>query len=236
MKNPFALAWLSCSLLGCSTDMFVSGDGGEQGDAGQSDGPADGDVAPGNDAGSDGSPVDAGGDGYDGPPIFRRVFVTSGVYQGALGGAAGADSICNSWASSAGLGGTWAAWVSTATSDVTTRFVHSTVPWKLLDGTLVALDWSDLVGGAGVGSINRDEHNNLVSTPWLTWTSTTATGTSALSTTITTDCAGFTTSAPGSMSIGAVRGDTSEPVSDSSWTNEAWTPCDTFSALYCFEQ
>ncbi|MDD5606391.1 MAG: hypothetical protein PHN37_00800 [Candidatus Pacebacteria bacterium] len=51
----------------------------------------------------------------------KRVFVTSNNYRGNLGGLSGADNICNQLANTAGLGGTWRAWVSTSTVDAKDR-------------------------------------------------------------------------------------------------------------------
>lgn len=74
------------------------------------------------------------------PLVDRRVFVTSVAYHGdlkTLGGAGsgieGADSLCNSLAQAAGLGGTWVAWVSTSTVDAISRLAADG-RWTLIDG------------------------------------------------------------------------------------------------------
>jgi Protein of unknown function (DUF1554) len=48
-----------------------------------------------------------------------RVFVTSTLHDGDLGGITGGNAICQNLATAAGLGGTWKAWLST--SSVTAR-------------------------------------------------------------------------------------------------------------------
>src|SRR5262245_23472284 len=52
-------------------------------------------------------------------------FVTRGVYSGALGGLSGADGICQTAAISAGLPGTFVAWLSTSTVNARDRFAAS---------------------------------------------------------------------------------------------------------------
>src|SRR5262245_34663924 len=74
----------------------------------------------------------------------RRVFVTSSspVQTGALGGVTVADEFCQSTADRRQLGGTWKAWLSTSDGSPSTRFTQSSVPYRLLDGTIVAKSWS----------------------------------------------------------------------------------------------
>src|SRR5208337_2326166 len=117
----------------------------------------------GNDAGSADVNGDAS-DGFDGytPPLYRRVFITSSYVQANFGGVAGGDALCNAAASDAFLGGTWVSWTSTPGNDVASRMTHGLVPYKLLDGTVVANDWLDLTSGSIRNPIDRDEHGNLV--------------------------------------------------------------------------
>src|SRR5579862_10016198 len=51
------------------------------------------------------------------------VFATAGVHTGALGGIAGADTICAQEAASAGLAGHYVAWLSTTTVAASSRLV-----------------------------------------------------------------------------------------------------------------
>src|SRR5208337_2765818 len=159
-----AVALVVAFASGCSTDTFLLpyDDGGFLGDTGADVQISDADAAPSTDAGGGDSldPADAG-DGYDGyvGPMSRRVFISSGKWTANLGGASGADGLCQSAATAAGLGGKWMAWVSTSTSSPKTRFVHSSVPWQLLDGTVIANDWSDLTSGSLEHNIDRDEND-----------------------------------------------------------------------------
>src|ERR1700679_939042 len=181
---------------GCSGDQFVGGvdddRGGDSGITIGNDGGQTQDSAQNEDVvvpDPDGSSLDAStGDGFDGytSPTFRRVFISSETFTANLGGASGADVKCNAAALVAGLGGTWAAWLSTSSSTAKQRFVHSAVSWKLLDGTVIANDWNDLVSGSLEHNIDRDENNALV--VWnastfegIAWTSSFTDGSSMLS-------------------------------------------------------
>src|SRR5262245_3061033 len=54
--------------------------------------------------------TDTAGPGGTLPP--RRVFVTSAIYPGNIGGLMGADAKCQTSADAAMLGGSWRAWLS----------------------------------------------------------------------------------------------------------------------------
>jgi Protein of unknown function (DUF1554) len=62
------------------------------------------------------------------------VFVTSQGFNGNLGGLAGADTKCQALADTAGLGGTYKAWLSDSTTDARNRLTQATVPYRLVDG------------------------------------------------------------------------------------------------------
>jgi len=241
------LVFLVSLLSACSADTFEasSGDAGGDafgaGDVLTSDSSSQGD---GGDAGSANADASDGFDGYTGP-AFRRVFITSQQWTANLGGASGADAKCQAAANGASLGGTWMSWTSTSTSDPSLRFVHSTVPWKLLDGTLIADDWSDLTSGSLENPINRDENNNLVTfnnanyptDPYsgIAWTDTSTSGHSSGY----TNCSDFTdgTSASTSASVGYIG--YYHPIPASCWTDAQGTAayvCNSVVSLYCFEQ
>ena len=60
---------------------------------------------------------------------FKLVFLTSSRHTGALGGVAGADTICRGLAADAGLPGLYRAWIATdTTDDPASRFVKSPAP------------------------------------------------------------------------------------------------------------
>ena len=74
------------------------------------------------------------------------VFVTSTTHTGDLGGLLGADAICNQLAYDAGLPGTYMAWLGSSVEGTpSSRFTPSAAPYVLVDETVVADNWSDLV-------------------------------------------------------------------------------------------
>ena len=83
----------------------------------------------------------------------KRVFVTSLKYDGNLGGLPGADAKCQVRAAAALLPGTYRAWLSDATGSPSTRFTKSTIPYRLVDGTLIANDYTHLTNGSAQGKI-----------------------------------------------------------------------------------
>jgi len=87
---------------------------------------------------------------------YYRVFVTSQTYDGNLSGLEGADNKCQTLANNQGLGGMWKAWLSTGGISASSRLYHSlNGPYKLLNGNIVAYNWSDLT------SINEDNTNYI---------------------------------------------------------------------------
>jgi hypothetical protein len=89
----------------------------------------------------------AHGPARDAGVAARVVFVSSALYDGNLGGLSGADAKCQALATAAGLAGTYAAWLSDATTSAAFRLAHSSVPYVLVDGTVVAQNWAQLVSG-----------------------------------------------------------------------------------------
>ena len=91
----------------------------------------------------------------------RYVFIASGTYSGNLGGLSGADATCNSLASAAGLGTNYMAWLATSNADdPESRFTRSGNPYRAVDGTKIADNWSDLVDGTLDNAINLDQNGN----------------------------------------------------------------------------
>jgi hypothetical protein len=102
---------------------------------------------------------DASGDQAPGTPAAGNVvFVSSMAYQAAnLGGLSGADAKCQALALQANLAGTFKAWLSDSQVSAATRLAHSALPYVLVDGTLVASDWSQLTSGSLAHPIDRTE-------------------------------------------------------------------------------
>jgi hypothetical protein len=158
----------------------------------------------------------------------RRVFVSTQMFTGNLGGTSGADSTCQSTANGAQLGGSWKAWVSDSSTSPSTRFAHASVGYRLVDGTLLANDWTGLVSGALLHAIDLTEHG-ASATGSEVWTGTLESGV-AIGTNV---CSGFTSSANGATH--AVIGNTSR--TDIGWSNATSQSCDQNNLrIYCMEQ
>lgn len=91
-------------------------------------------------------------DGSTGVPVdtSRVVFLlTEAGPPMAYGGLAGADALCQQAADDAGFAGTFRAWLSATMKDSpSSRFEQDGGPFVRPDGTVIALDWADLVDGA----------------------------------------------------------------------------------------
>ena len=226
--------------LGCSVDTFIGQDAGPAPDAAALDAgaldalgeevnfDADSDVA-------DATTVEA-----EAGLAYKRVFITSTHFASNFGSLAAADSACGSAASDAGLGGSWKAWLSTSSVSAASRLTHASVPYQLVDGTQVALNWNALVSGPPLqNAIYADEQGNFVpynsnQSSGLAWTGTSSDGSIVSNATcsdwtVTQDCSAST------VYKGAVGRD--DQVS-SSWTSWSVTACCTTQnfSLYCFEQ
>jgi len=166
----------------------------------------------------------------------KRVFTTSLVYDGNLGGLAGADMKCQARAVAAALPGTYKAWLSDAAATPNTRFTKSTIPYRLVDGTLVANDYTDLTDGTIAAPLNKTESGGAAPTTAFCgpnkvtpWSSTSATGAFQAGGT----CTNWTDTTVG----GAQWGDGN--AISSSWAAECGGGAcgGTFMApLYCFQQ
>ena len=166
----------------------------------------------------------------------KKVFLSSVAYDGNLGGVSGADSKCATLATNASLAGTYKAWISvtTGTDDPATTFTHSTVPYKLVNGTLIANNWASLTSGTISAAISLDESGN---TPAATnrWTNTTTSGTASSSGSgNSTNCVGWTNNASGGKNgrFGS-SGATNSTWTDNGATN---TGCNSLLRLICVQQ
>ncbi|MCA9690759.1 MAG: hypothetical protein KC636_14220 [Myxococcales bacterium] len=164
------------------------------------------------------------------------------VVGGALGGVATADAICQSEADAANLGGTYLAWMSDSATSPTQRFTQANIPYRLINGDLVANDWADLTDGvlpvnariavtaAGMGVGGEQAGDCRV------WTGTLANGTPDGS----LHCGDWTNPAvAGAIGFwdspnGGGACDSDVP---SQWSGgDAANACDSARRLYCFQQ
>ena len=183
------------------------------------DAATDSGVDSGVDAGTDAS-VDAG----DAGPSERRIFVTATVQTGSMGGIAGADEICATQADAAGLEGEFRAWLSTLASPVSGRLVESTVPYVLVDGTVIADDWDDLTDDSIQAPIDLDATGQPRGGD--VWTGTLPSGEPYDG----GDCDGFTSDSSGISLCGSTQ------FVDTRWSAAQTPSCSTRLRLFCIEQ
>lgn len=156
-----------------------------------------------------------------------RVFVTSQASTASIGGLTGGDSKCQAAADAVPLGGTWKAWLSTSGGSPGSTFTKSTIPYRLLDGTTVANNWTDLVDAVLANPINLTETGATIANGEV-WTHTFTNSQKYTG----SGCSGFTS---GSASDIAVVGLTGSKYG--SWTAAYSQWCNrTNVRLYCFEQ
>jgi len=206
----------------------VAGAGGAAGEANE---------AAGGSAGTSGLP--------GGEPSHKVVFVTSVGFKGNFGGVTGADAKCQERADAVKLAGTYKAWLSGSelSSSPSVRFTHADVPYVLLDGSVVADNWTDLTDGSLQHAISLSELHTTLS--FFAFTFTLADGTPGLADSASKTCyqgnnctcddwtndQGQGSPTPGSA-VGQTYG------TDKHWTDYSFlNGCgDTGISLYCFEQ
>lgn len=168
------------------------------------------------------------------PEDFRRVFISSTTHPGGFpGGVTGADEFCQERAEAAGLPGRFVAWLSTGDSKTQARkrLENSEVPYQLVDGTVVATGFEDLVDGTLAAPINLDEFGVTRNVTNGVWTGTAADGTGAGTFNGSARCNKWVSSSSGN----------SGRVGTSSATNNNWTNtgnnvnCDQPLRVYCFQ-
>jgi hypothetical protein len=167
----------------------------------------------------------------------RRVFITSALYDGNLGldagmgGVATANTICKTLSQTAGLGGMYLAWISIDMNvNPAAAFTKSKAPYELVDGTIVASDWTALTTMNLTANINMTEKKGGPSAA--AWTNTNADGTVVNSGASATNCEGF------GDGNGTSTGTTGNPNQKGAplWSTGGPVSCSTQNHLYCFEQ
>ncbi len=154
----------------------------------------------------------------------KRAFLTSVVYDGNLGGLKGADNKCQLRADSLNMGGTWKAWLSDEKTSAASRLNHFNGPFKMMDGTVVADNWNDLVDGVLKSPINIDEYG--YSAAWSVWTNTKPDGTVSSN----EACLNWTSNISYLGRVGTTS------YQDQRWTSYSSSTCNYTRRLYCLEQ
>jgi hypothetical protein len=159
------------------------------------------------------------------PKFPKLVFITSTTQTGNLGGLEGADDICQGLADDKNIKGSFKAWLSDGFESPNSRFTRSVDPYRLIDGTVIANDYTDLINGELLHPINLTEEAQSPSRAAFT-------GTTPLGAASSPYCSGWTSS------DGNLKGSHGSP----SKTNGVWSlvsvplPCNFELTLYCFEQ
>jgi Protein of unknown function (DUF1554) len=231
-RHVLALALLLSPMTACGLLLGVETLGVEPSDASSPlvvDGPArdvDGARRP-EDAGIvDAPPIDAS--------VAKRVFLTSKplATKGMINGTIGADTLCNTTATDAGLGGTWVAWLSSNERNAIAQLGAWPGPYILVDKTPIVLDRTELVttGPRHPIDVMEDGKVAIDNEPWV-WTGTENNGVKA-----NVRCKDWTDTNPlsygvaGSFNVAA------------KWTNNGGAPfqpgigCNSLGRLYCFEK
>jgi hypothetical protein len=157
------------------------------------------------------------------------VFVTSTAFSADFGGAPGADAKCQAGATGQHLGGNWRAWISDDSSSPADRFIHLTVPYVLLNGTVIAKNWTELTSGTLENNGIYLDETGTAQAGVLVWTATKANGNESTP----TPCGNWMAPTTSSMSAGT---GTSANVS-TQWTEGLVEACGSSSLhLYCFQQ
>jgi len=166
------------------------------------------------------------------PVGSRIVFITREIYNGNLGGVAGADAKCQAAADSAGLSGSYLAWISDGVRDPAGRFTHGTEPYVLTNGDQVAYDWDDMTDGSIDTNIHIDQHgmNAVTGYSGIVWANVNRNGTKYTSPSGDRyDCDGWTSDGYEKGHVGSLDNPTAIIHSNVAF-------CRDMLPLYCFEQ
>jgi hypothetical protein len=228
-----ALAIAGCNAItGAAALVTDDGDSLPVPDRGDASPPAPSDASPPPPSDDAAPPDAAAGDATDArTKALLRVFATSTLHSGALGGLAGADQICAKSAAAAGIDGRFVAWLSASGAGGAVDAIDRLVvdgEWHLvsINGPRVAASKAALASGAIEHAIDRDENNALLPAQEdRVWTGTAPNGRLQRY-----DCAAWTTSGavPGLVGEGGQRG--------AGWTALVPEACAQANRLYCFEQ
>jgi hypothetical protein len=208
---------------GAQGDQGIQGDQGETGPQGTAANAVDAIcVALGSTAGCDLEAALA-------PAFPKLVFVTSTLQNGNLGGLEGADDICQGLAADQNIPGVFKAWLSDSTGSPDTRFNHASTPYALVDGTVIADSYTDLVDGSLHHKINMYETGGEMVGGAYVFTNTGHDGTPHSTT---GSCQNWSSSARSEPTT--YSGVTS--FSSGAWTLGGGDYCDSLRHLYCFGQ
>ena len=166
----------------------------------------------------------------------KRVFVTSQMFSGNMGGLMGADMNCQALANKANLGGvTFKAWLSEVGTNVAMRMKPSTASYTLVDGTGIAAGWTQFASNVHQHAINETETGSQMLPlsdcscgTFAVWTNSTDQGNTAS----TNDCSRWSATTGGSLFGSSAAMDATW----SAWASGGLNSCASMASLYCVEQ
>ena len=165
---------------------------------------------------------------------WKTVFLTSSLHTGSVSGSSGANSICQTRANSAGLIGTFRAWIASFDYDSPAiTYNRSNLNYRLVGGVVVANDWAGLTSGTLLAPISRDEFGNIISSTEHRWTNVAANGTHiSAAWSLTENCNSWYSSTATYLGRNGTAA-----VTDSTWTDSAATiNCNVLGRLICVQQ
>ncbi len=167
--------------------------------------------------------------GCVGGECLHVAFVVAVPSGGDLGGIAGADALCQTTATNAGLHGKFLAWLGTPATSPNGRFFRATRPYVLRLGTIIATSYAELLTPPLKIQIGYDANGML--SP-ITKASSNVANDGTYSPGDGNACVNWTSNAPGNRgSWGNAQG------TGNGWTNSSSDSCDTLGhGIYCFEQ
>lgn len=157
------------------------------------------------------------------------IFVSSEYYQGGeIGGLVMADQRCRGLAAMAGLprSETYRAWMSSQSVAARERLLHSKGRYVLVNGLVVANDWTSLTSGLLQRPIDVDEWSETQQSA--VWTGTLPDGGVAEGS---TQCDDWT-----DQSLGQSGGLGDSPSFNAWWSFAGQEDCGAYAAVYCVEQ
>jgi hypothetical protein len=157
------------------------------------------------------------------PCIWKRVFVSTVLYQGDLEGLAGADTKCQELAMGRNLGGTWKAFLSDSSQNAVSRLTHSIYSYRLLSGARIAQNDVGFFSTSHERPIDIGEDGVPVFDGEV-WTGSSGSGVG------TGGCANWTSTGGTFPAVGLTS------LSDAGWANSYLNFCNAFGHLYCVEQ
>lgn len=168
--------------------------------------------------------------GIDGAPSACLVFVSGPPkVTGNLGGLDGASQICQARADAVPLPGIYQAWLSAGGQSPSTRFRQSQQPYRMVNGTLIADNWTDLTTNLPLAHAIDLQESGGVGLFDIAWTHTTPAG---IESQTGNSCGGWLLDGAGDGS-----GDFGRTFdTDDDWTEDSAAACSQEHRLYCFQQ